>query len=103
MERQNYQLQYVWLGVFSSVDFARFVTCDFAYSVAFFVVWFVYLFGWWFLVVFGCIFDTFLYYKLLKNTRIWGGHILKSLLPKGVLPVTPPGSVFHPFTQIKSQ
>lgn len=55
------------------------------------------------MVVFGCVFWHFFFvYKPLKNIKNSGGQILKSLLLIGVLPVTPPRSVVHPFTQSKS-
>lgn len=64
-----------------------------------------------FLCLFSCLVDCFwlwflalfCIYKSLKNTKVPGSQILKSFLLMWVLPVTPPGSVFHPCTQIKSQ
>lgn len=57
MERQNFHLQYVWLGVFISVDFGWLVSCGFVVGGHFFfVVWFICLFD----CLVGCFWLCFL-------------------------------------------
>lgn len=77
VERQNFQLQYVCLGSFCSVDFGCLLNCSFVYWVAFFygvVCLFVYLAV--LLVVFSCVLWHF--FVSTNPWRLWKSQKARS-------------------------